>query len=491
MIYTLNPGNTTITFPYTFLESQFNQYDIFTITAEDTNFMGSCSTTVNLMYGKCDIQENLSEGVPNYSPLVKIESTPPAVNLLDTYFSIGDNHTRNTLTVTISKNGTQIDVITGVEAQNFLWDNPGYGFDSNDTVTITVTDTLLTPYSNGIPCTATATITVADCTIERLMNMTIGLNNGVNNQDSIQIGTTGRYEKNIPGRSHTIIKGARNANPDGGDFDLPNPGDSPIHHKEYTYQDGETYDMTIKFPYLTNPNYIFEGFASNGLQNGSIRPSLPITSSEAGIHSDLSGYQLGLASFFKGLGNLNDISYEVYIYNIIDPFNRPYGNPEVHRLIFAASDWNRDLNFPFIGSGEGENDLGNYTGIRTGAIKPNTTSTGDTNYPDGGVIIDGISVPYWTYNTPAPNSNTNQVAGYVAELNIPLLVQELGFGKKVWRTTGSQVDTGYAHLVRIYAYSPAPYAPYENGYTCVDSIDITVEAWLRVLATGGTTGGGQ
>ena len=475
MIYTINPGDTTITFPYTFSESQFDQYGTFTVTAVDTN-VGSCTATVNLMYGKCDIEENLFNGVPNYSQLIKIEDYPFPVNLLDTYFIIGNNHNLDTLTVTISKNGTQIDVITGVEAQIFLWDNPDYGFDSNDTVTIIVTDGLLTPYSNGITCTATATITVADCTIDPLMNMTIGLNNGVNNQDSILIGTIGRYEKtNLP---HTIIKGARNADPNGGDFDPPNPGKSPIHHTEYTYPDDQTYDMTIKFPYLTNPNYIFEN------PDGTPRQSLPITSSELGIQSDLSGYQLGLASFFEGLGNLNDISYEVYIYDVINPFPTPYGDPTVHSLRFVASDWNEELNFPFIGGGENENDLGSYSGIRTGAIKPGQTSATDTNFPYG--TENGI--PYWTYNTPAPNSNQNPVAGYVAELNIPLLVQELEFGTKVWRTTGEQYDTGYAQLVRIYAYSPSPY---DDGYTCVDSIDITVEAWIRVLATGGTTGGGR
>ncbi len=484
MTYTINPDTTTITFPYTFSESQFDQYGTFTVTAVDTN-VGSCSTTVNLMYGKCDIKENFYDGVPNYSPLVQIEFTSFPVNLLDTYFIIGDNHNLDTLTVTISKNSTPIDVITGVEAQIFSWDNPDYGFDSNDTVTITVTDGLLTPYSNGISCTATATVTVANCTIGRLMNMTIGLNNGVNNQDSILIGTIGRYEKtNLP---HTIIKGARNADPNGGDFDPPNPGKSPIHHKQYTYPDGQTYDMTIKFPYLTNPNYIFEGFDLNGLQNGSIRSSLPFISSESGTQSDLSGYQLGLASFFEGLGNLNDIYYEVYIYDVRDPSSTPYGNPNNHNLIFAASDWNEELYFPSIGSGE--NGLENYSGIRTGAIKPGQTSAADTNFPAGSV--NGI--PYWTYNTPAPNSNQNTVAGYVAELNIPLLVQELGFGTKVWRTTGQQgYDTGYAQLVRIYAYSPFPYDDdYTDGYTCVDSIDITVEAWIRVSATGGTTGGGQ
>jgi hypothetical protein len=493
MIYTLNPGNIEINFPYVFSESQFNQYDVLTITAVDTNIT-PCTTQVTLMYGKCDIRENLTswDNTAAYPTLIKVEEATAPVNLLDpTYFIIGTNHNLNTLTVVIKKNDITIDTLTGVQAQSFSWNNPLYQFDNNDTVTITVVDTSLTPYQGGIECTATATVTVADCTIAPLLNMSIGTNDTNANQDTIQVGTTGRYERNANYLGGTIILGARNAEPTVGDFDLPNPGLSPIHHTQYTYPDGQTYDMTIKFPYLTNPNYIFEGFDSNGFQNGSIRQSLPVLSTEPGEPSDLSGYQLGLASFFTDLGNLNEIAYEVYIYDVRNPGNRPYGDPNVNNLVFAATDWNNDNFSPSLGGSE---NLGG-PGATTGAIKPGQTSTTDTNFPFGSVTIDGEAVPYWTYTTPAPNKITgDQVNGYVAELNIAALVEGLGFGKKIWRpllpSDQQGFENGYAYYVKIYAYSPSPNEESDGeGYICFSSVGITVEAWIRIVSSGSTTGG--
>lgn len=460
--YALNPGNIPITFPYTFLESQFNQYDTFTITATDTN-IASCNATVNLQYGKCDIQPNLSGGYPVYPTLIRIEEVMQEVNLLTDYFIIGNNHNLNTLSVTITKDpDTLVDTVTGLEAQTFLWSNYLSQFDNNDVITITVTDPGLAP---AFDCVNSVTITVANCTIEPLPNQV--------NQGSI-----GRYYLNTYENWGNIIQGGNRVWGEGST--IPVNGSSPIHHPSFQYSpEGDVYDMRVRFPYLTNPNYVFENF------DGSARNSLPTTLTTLGDPSELSGYQLGLASFFQGLGDLRDIHYEVYIYYMSGYSDIPFETgtiDEPNNLVYVISD-----------------QIFDSTNPNEPAIKPGLESLNSVFVEDP---VDGISQyrPMWKYTTQAPNSLSGQrVGGQVAELNLEALREGIGNGfGEIIQPTPTQLSQQslfprpWGFYVKIYAYSPETEQGGDGtGYVCYGYKGIAVQSWIQVDSDPGNGTGGN
>lgn len=443
----------SIPLPYIFPESIFNQYDTFSITATDSNFVG-CTATVNCMYGKCDIKEKVeSWGAPAYPPVIIIDEQTQPVNLLTTYFTIGSNHSINNLQVVVTKNPNTfpeiLATLTGIQAQTFLWTN--YQFDNNDEVVITCTDTVLL---GG--CTSSVTITVVDCSIADLPIETYQ-------------GSIGKYEFSGVSSWGNIIQGGTQAR--GDTTNIPPVGCSPIHHPSYQYpNDSITYDMRKQFPYLTNPNYIFEN------PDGSPRPVFPTITTGVGVPSDLSGDKLGLASFFTGLGSLTDIQYEVYIY-YMQYFNSiPFGSnsdPNESGLLLSFSDGH------FGYGGEGAS----YT-ISSPAIKPGLQSERIVNIASP---IDDLptSRPMWTYTTPSPNAIGGQlVQGQVAELNLEALRYGLSgypFGERIvfsdqQHNTGN-FDQPFGFYVKIYAYSGRSSEP--GDFTCYGYVGVAVESWIK------------
>lgn len=481
--YTINP-------PFTFTSPPFNYYDTFTITATNQN-IPECSKTANFRYAECTISaKNLVAEQKNF---VDVSSPTTPIDLVLYYFNIDfTKQRREYLQITIVKNYDSetpdtIATITGEATTNFQWNDYADQIDFNDTIQITLTDTVL-----GF-CTANVQLIAADCTLAPLLNM-----NGL-------IGNRGQYLRygTPPFFPDTILRGFAvvalapgdeleafqlNNNPD------PNPGIGPIHHTQYEYpgEPGTIRDMTQLFPYLTNPNYIFEGFDTGGNQDGSIRQTLPTTSAISGELSDLSGYQLGLASFFTQLQNLAEVSYEIYVFQFPSAF-RPLVDPAAKQLVFAATDYTLENDVPQL---DGRFNLFDINGDpvptqgRTGAIKPGTTSL-DTTIGLGYISIDGEQVPFWTYNDPAPNEGTNPINGYVAKLNIEALTQAVNFGKtNVSRgMDGSAVATPDVYYIDMYAYTPAPDSILNGqGYTCATNVKMFVEPWIKVYNPPGNPG---
>ena len=513
MTYTLTPIDPpgapfTITWPYIFSESLFDQYDTFTITAVDGNIVSPpCTAFADFIYGVCDIIAVSETDLANSGlSVIRLNDInyPTEPNLLTTYFSIGDQHDLNQLQVTfIINEGTPQEVtpppITGAQAQSFNWNSLGYSFDASDTVKIIVTDPQL---AAAISCTDYVVVTVADCTIVELQGM-VELSYSTVAPTPFGHGYTGRYMNNLSYLEGNIILGGTNGF--GEANQPPPPESSPINNTAYQYpNEGITRNMPALFPYLTNPNYIFEQLnPTTKLPTGVPRETLPIITSTPGEFSDLSGRQLGLASFFTNLGDLENISYEVYIYEVLDPFDQDYdslGSPGVgdepgeasNILKFAATDFN-DNYWPMIGQVVGDNT----PTYRTGAIHSGIKSTDQPIdlYPDNGYYseAEGGLVPWWTYTDEAPNSGYNGIQGYVAKLNIKAMVEAFQYGKRNVYPPGSPTNftPGYGHFIKIYAYSPLSETESPNqGYTCVSNsyidmpLGILVENFYKVDGDG-------
>lgn len=535
--------------PYQFTTPLFQQYDTFTIQANNTN-SAQCVRSVDCVFGTCNISVNNE----TYVPLIDLANPEfTSVNLLS-YFNIGANPQYDQLQVTLIINEGPNQVIRNItiaQAQAFTSSTlTDYQFDNSDTLAIVLTDLGL---ASVYTCESRVDVIAAYCTLDHqltgmqeqaypwlgtlIQNSTLNSNYSSHvllTDPTTGIGSVGKYYLTdsylvragtdqiqlnvgpaiIAGGIPDSGLGRFNANlqftQTGGTlypytygFTYENPGFSPIHHTLYQYPgESSTKNMTEEYPYLTNPNYIFENLNTDGNPNGIPRQKLPVLRNGIGESSDLSGYQVGLASFFTGLRNLNDVYYEVYIYDVPQYGGWQYNDPNQNNLVFAATDYDFDYNYntPWIG-GNGSG-VGNGQVVRTGAIKPNTDSTTPVaNYinADNGVSSQG-GIKFWTYDTPAYNNGSNAVPGYVAKLDLNALIEDIGFGKKVVQTSPSEYRTGYADLVQIFAYSPDPdgvtsvdtnpnpRTPY--GYTCVASVAVIVEGWIRVNQQGGTGGVG-
>lgn len=543
---------------YQFTTPPFQQYDTFTIQANNTNST-QCVRSVDCVFGRCNIIA-LNRQTATFPSILDLSTPGFTIDLLETFFIIGDEHDYDRLQITLTVNeGTpqvqtfQIPVET---AQDFNTNTfTDYQFDNSDRLTITVSDTGLANTPGG--CSATQqSIFAIYCTLNQQLE---GMQEQTARRALVQspppTGTFPGYSQYItivdqtsgPGSigkyytddaylasfyagvnyiplNNTIIKGGfpdsslyrvNLSNPSlpndsngtlipfvyGGT--LTNPGWSPIHHKAYQYP-GEigitTRDMTVEFPYITNPNFIFEN-VTNGAPNGTPRQQLPQLTDVPNQPSDLSGYQVGLASFFTDLQNLSEVTYEVYIFDVDSYYNGfsplgsgPYG-PERNNVIFAATDLILDEDSdayltPFVGVNSNLQNSDGFVGtqVRTGAIRPGKTSTDPIEgvYSTGGGLSYNQSIPFWTYNTPAYNNGSNGVDGYVAKLNINALIDEFNFGRTIKYSNNISPDNGYAFVFTIYAYTPAPQNETDGqGYLCVSGATVIIENWYTVTNSGG------
>ena len=525
--------------PYRFNTPLFNQYDTFTIQATNTETI-NCSTSVNCVFGSC----NLGVSTTIYQPLIDFSTSQfQTVDLL-AYFTYGPQHQLSQLEVELIVNEDSEEPLTftipATQAQTFNANTllPSYQFDNNDTVTLVLRDKGLAP---AYVCEVrTSSIYAVTCTMAQHVPASPIFSEAIQTYTDYSTVVDDTYADNVTGPGK-IGKFYRNDFPNGSYYldysdevyvsssviaggppltytyngvnyafgGTPiNPGYSPIHHKEYQYpNEGTTKNMTVEFPYLTNPNFIFEQLDPSGNPNGFPRQNLPVLRNGPGEYSDLSGRQVGLASFFTGLGNLSEVFYEVYIYRVEDRYDSPVrSGVSGVQLIFAATDYEGygsyepydaggDTNFYYYSNdGEGGWSEGPITPqYLTRAIRPGTDSTtdsGDGYYYDTVPFLNGNpGNKIWTYNTPAYNSGTNTVDGYVAMLNLEALQSLIKFGEQQFRTYPLYIGD-YGYNVRIYAFTPEPGELslddrlIFSGILCQAGASVTVETWIKTLRDG-------
>jgi hypothetical protein len=456
-----DPAGTPITVspPFVFSSNNFNQYDEFTITATDPVFETPCQATVDFVYGTCELSVQPQPFLTQYNiqTVIQIDQDTQQseqVNLL-AYFGIGPDHDPDFLQIRLYKVEndveTLVDTLNTTQASTYIFSADDY--DLADIIRIYITDIKLG--QNGITCTISRDITIVDCTID-LVNVA-------------GVGGTGHFVD--PGYllqpPLRFVKSTIDSPPNYADLNI-----NPIFKTEYTpwSDNGDVYNPSERFPFLQNPNAVFE------FPDGNSRPEPP-TESDITVDqvTGLQGFQLGLHSFFKGLQNLVDVRYELYYTDKVQltNWNPPLPDfeqqdPETPLLwipiavgLYGAA--NGYLNDP-------ENNQ--YPAMVPGEIGPQIGEIG----------------PLWTYNTPVPTVGGQSQTGYIPKVNIQALTAYIqGFGEYLYRPVPPFLRY-YGYPIKIVAYAAA-----DNnlGYICQQVVDIIYEAWIRDDVDSNNGGGGN
>ena len=459
----------TITAPFDFSTQGLSQYDTFEITAVDTNIpFPTCEATEEFQYGICDIVSIPNNQVSDTLLYITLTEDSPTQDVdLSLYFNINAVHNPQYLKYSIYKYDLNLETYDREDIQlvdEVYGDELPYTFDITDYengryVYIELTDTQLVPM---FTCTtAFSDIFVASCTIN-----TITPGQGTNPN-----GQFGRYYlKHNDVDPIYILQGGvmKTAGPDSGDDTAGSPSAtmSPIHKTSYQFgNQGTVYDMTQLYPYLQNPNYIFEN------QDGTYRTALPVQG------TDIQGYEMGLASFFKGLSNLNEIHYEVFAFRIESSgFIGPAYYGSVLDLDTGLSSYSNLVWF----AGDGDiNPLPNIFTSPPGAIRPGTRSW---------QLVGGE--PIWTYDEPVPDIGGIPGQGYVAKLNLNALRTTFSLGERTYYIYQQLPSTPYGYLLKINAYTKERDGV--GDIACFDTAYVFVESWIGLPndSQGGPGGGG-
>ena len=456
-----------ITAPFDFSTQGFNQYDTFQITATDTNILAiTCERDSDFMYGICSIVAKVYGSLTEDLLFIDVTEDSPTREInLSQYFTISPEHDPQYLLYTVTKYEVDVDgnTVEGSEQQvgTILGSNLPFIFNLNDYdngayVYITVEDTKLVT-----SCTAEFRgIFVASCTIETIYPQYVAPG---------PIGRYYYYSTSIGGLKYNLLQGGTYLNPaynnsfrGGSDPQLR----SPIHNTAFQYVPGGTvYNMPDRYPYLQNPNYIFQH------PDGTPRTALPVVS------YDIQAREMGLASFFKGLKNLAEIQYEVNIYRV--PYLYTLGNIGLNLFsvpgirVYSATD--DPAITPYVEYGEGID-------YPKGRIRPGQVDT-------YGVYLNGVyDTPIWTYDTPAPPIGESPVQGFIAKLSIPALQAMFKFGTRGYNSTAGEYYSHpypYGYLVKIDAYT-TDLDP--NNYpqpACFDTAYVVYENWIPEGVPGG------
>jgi hypothetical protein len=469
--YTLiptNPSGTpyTITSPFTFSSNNFNQYDEFTITAENPNFEPICQANVDFVYGVCNISTRSNQPDPL---LIQIQPGNPQsdpINLIN-YFEIGTENNQDNLQFTLTKNEepNPLATLTFTQASAYIFQ--ASDFDLSDTVTVVLRDTKLG--QNSIDCSTEVVLTITNCILNK-----IDINSSA--------GTVGfySYESFSSIISAGVVKSL---------FDEDTPLDSPYEvtknpilrtNYELWSTEEEVYNPSEKFPFLQNPNTVFEQAP------GVPRQSPPNFSMDA---TGLTPSNLGLHSFFTGLGNLNELHYEVYYADrvqssteIDDVFLTPLGTPSPETSVNYQ--WYPIAMGPYGGpSYNYDSENNQYPPMIPGQIGPSVYNP-DTETDD---------LTLWTYTDEVESSDPTlgMLTGRVPKVNIQALrnFSIYGFGEYTVRplSTSDQIDY-WRYPLKIIAYVPAD-TP--EKYVCAAVLDIVYEAWIEEVVQPGTGGGNQ